>query len=58
MFLKALIFLLSQVFAYNQSQYTLGSNLILNPTFDSPNIGGALYAYFNSLPNWSCTPEC
>ena len=43
-----LLLTISNTQLYDPSLYSLGSNLIVNPTFSTPDIGGAMTQYFSS----------
>ena len=43
---------------YDTNVYTLGSNLVVNPSFTSPDLNGSRYIMTTSVPGWRCTPKC
>lgn len=64
--MKTIIFLctlLSHIFTqapYNESEYSLGSNLIINSQFSTPpiSVGFNFQDHSLSVPGWSCTNTC
>ena len=58
-FLFGILFFLAQGKLYDPNLFTLGSNLVVNPTFSTPNIGPSLTAFYGtSILGWSCTADC
>lgn len=45
---------------YDTSAYTLGNNLVTNPSFLSPQLpnGTAYLNYANNITNWTCLTDC
>lgn len=51
-----LLVALTKAQLFNTSLFSLGSNLVLNPTFSNPNIGGSMTEYYapGGIPSWTC----
>lgn len=62
MFLLSLLRIAVAVELYEaqlKSSYTLGTNLLANPSFDEPALpSGVGFDIFYSIPGWSCGTEC
>jgi hypothetical protein len=53
-----LLFILTQSAIYDNTSFTLGSNLIVNPEFVLPDLMGASYQAYTNVPGWTCVPSC
>ena len=54
-----LLVALAQGQVYNTSLYTLGPNLVANPSFESPSIGATMFtSYSGSISGWTCSTTC
>ena len=57
MFLVLLSLTLSTT-TYDIMGYTLGTNMVVNPEFELPDLGNSASTVVTTIPGWNCNQKC